>query len=140
MATLENNNTPAAQEDLKALLAAKEAEIARMRKEAERQEKALAAKEQQLSKLSRSAQTGAAQQGGDPKRRVRVRVLKGPNNETEPLTLRVNDYFATIRRGVEVEIPYYAAKALEESLDADQQTLLRLSELTGRLDQIKPAG
>lgn len=66
-------------------------------------------------------------------RRVKVRVPRR-SGDKEPLVLRVGDYCAIIQRGASVEIPYYAALALQESLDADERTALQLEELQSRYE------
>lgn len=67
----------------------------------------------------------------DMKRRVKIRVESGIG-QREPLTVRVNDYTAIIKRGVTVEVPYFVALAIQESQDADVKTSLRIEELSAK--------
>lgn len=67
------------------------------------------------------------------KRRVKIRVESGIG-QREPLTVRVNDYTAIIKRGVTVEVPYFVALAIQESQDADMKTNLRIEELASNFE------
>ncbi len=69
----------------------------------------------------------------DMKRRVKIRVESGIG-QREPLTVRVNDYTAIIKRGVTVEVPYFVALAIQESQDADVQTSMRIEEMAARFE------
>ena len=75
--------------------------------------------------------TSKAVNTNDLKRRVKLRIESGIG-QREPLTVRVNDYTAIIKRGVTVEVPYFVAKAIEESQDADVKTSMRIEELSAK--------
>ena len=112
----ENVSTP---EELEALLKQKEKELAK-------REKALAEKEKAL-KYSQDTSISAKQEKPDKDlhRKVKVRLPLGADKE--PVTVRVNDRLFIIKRGVDVEVPYYVGLSLQESMDADDAVRMRLS-------------
>ena len=63
------------------------------------------------------------------KRRVTVRLPIAGNKE--PLFVRFGDETLTIRRGVDVSIPYYIWLHLEESRQAEDAIQMRMNDLTG---------
>ena len=77
------------------------------------------------------ANTNEAANTNDMKRRVKIRIESGIG-QREPLTVRVNDYTAIIKRGVTVEVPYYVALAIQESQDADVKTSMKIEELSAK--------
>lgn len=99
-------------EELRALLKEKEQEIAALRRNA-------------------GANTPAAytEDGDALKRRVTIRLPIAGNKE--PLFVRFGDETFTIRRGVDVSIPYYIWLHLEESRQAEDAIQLRMNDLTG---------
>ena len=58
----------------------------------------------------------------DPHHRVKIYIEIDKYNN-EPLHVSVNDYNAIIRRGEEVEVPYYVAKHIEEMKAQDKATI-----------------
>lgn len=105
---------------------------------------ALAAKEAEISALTAAAKRSATIEQKNTRkdlhRRVKVFVPKSVNGDKEPIVIRVNGYTAMIRRGATVGIPYFAALALQESLDADDRTEMMIeryeSDYTGKSGQI----
>lgn len=94
-------------------------------------------KEQELESLRRA---GAALSSPNPatasgedmealKRRVTIRLPM--NGSKEPLFVRFGDETLTIRRGVDVSIPYYIWLHLEESRQAEDAIQMRMNDLTG---------
>lgn len=119
MAKTETNTTTRSVEELEALLAAKEAEIAQLQKAAEKKEEPAPA-----PASSYTEDVDAL------KRRVSIRLpLKGSNNE--PVFVRFGDETFTIRRGVDVSVPYYVYLHLTESQQADDAIQMRMTDLTG---------
>lgn len=109
-------------EELEALLAAKEAEIAQLQKAAE---KKTAEKKEETAPAS-----GYSEDVDKLKKRVTIRLpLQGSNKE--PLFARFGDETFTIRRGVDVSIPYYIWLHLEESKQAEDAIQIRMNDLTG---------
>lgn len=101
-------------EELRALLAEKEEELARLRN---------AAKPAAVP----SAYSEDAEQ---LKRRVSIRLPVSGTNK-EPLFVRFGDETFTIKRGADVSIPYYVWLHLQECQQADDALSLRMSDLTG---------
>lgn len=109
-------------EELEALLAAKEAEIAQLQKAAE--------KKTTEKKEEPAPASGYSEDVDKLKRRVSIRLpLQGSNKE--PLFVRFGDETFTIRRGVDVSIPYYIWLHLEESKQAEDAIQIRMNDLTG---------
>ena len=69
-------------------------------------------------------------QANDPKRRVKIKLFKDNGRYREPLSVSVNDYEAVIQRGVEVEVPYFVAKHLEEVAAQDEATAAMIGQLS----------
>lgn len=92
-------------------------------------------KEQEIAALRRSAGATApvpaayAEDGDALKRRVTIRLPIAGNKE--PLFVRFGDETFTIRRGVDVSIPYYIWLHLEESRQAEDAIQMRMNDLTG---------
>lgn len=99
-------------EELRALLKEKEQEIAALRRNA-----------------GANAPTAYTEDGDALKRRVTIRLPIAGNKE--PLFVRFGDETFTIRRGVDVSIPYYIWLHLEESRQAEDAIQLRMNDLTG---------
>jgi hypothetical protein len=109
---------PTTTEELEAMLAAREKELAE-------REKALAKKEKELKAAAAPAK---AEPVADPKsRKVKVRLPLGADKE--PVMVRVNDHTYIIKRGVEVEVPYFVGMHLQECMSADDQVRMRLDGL-----------
>lgn len=66
----------------------------------------------------------------DPNRRVKIKLFKDNDKYSQPYTVSVNDYNAVIQRGVEVEVPYYVAKHIEEIAAQDAATATMIGRLT----------
>lgn len=58
----------------------------------------------------------------DPKRLVKVKLFKDNGKYRDPLFVSVNNYRAAIPRGVEVSIPYYVYKHIQEMSAQDEAT------------------
>lgn len=58
----------------------------------------------------------------DRARKVKVRLFRDSNQYKESLFVAVNGESYMIPRGVEVEVPYYIAEVIENSLKEDQKT------------------
>ncbi|MBR4068636.1 MAG: hypothetical protein IKK08_08445 [Clostridia bacterium] len=101
-------------EELRALLKEKEQEIAALRRN---------------TGTSAPAQTAYTEDGDALKRRVTIRLPIAGNKE--PLFVRFGDETFTIRRGVDVSIPYYIWLHLEESRQAEDAIQMRMNDLTG---------
>ena len=121
MATTKTNETPDTKtrtvEELEALLAEKEKQLAE-----------LAAKQEQEQA---AAPTSAYVEDAEAlNRKVQITLpISGSNKE--PLFVRVNDKTFTIMRGKPVSLPYYVWLHLQESMQADDALAIRMSELSG---------
>lgn len=123
MAKTVTTEMPGTAEELEALLAAREKELAE-------REKALAAKEKELKK----AASKPKEESGDSKtRKVKVRLPLGADKE--PVMVRVNDYTYLIKRGVEVEVPYFVGLHLQECMEADDRVSMRLSGMDAQYSE-----
>ena len=58
----------------------------------------------------------------DAARKVKLRLFRDSNQYKESLFVAVNGESYMIPRGVEVEVPYYIAEVIENSLKEDQKT------------------
>ena len=58
----------------------------------------------------------------DAARKVKLRLFRDSNQYKDPLYVAVNGESYLIPRGVEVEVPYYIAEVIENSLKEDQKT------------------
>lgn len=123
MAKTVTTEMPGTAEELEALLAAREKELAE-------REKALAAKEKELKK----AVSKPKEESGDSKtRKVKVRLPLGADKE--PVMVRVNDHTYLIKRGVEVEVPYFVGLHLQECMEADDRVSMRLSGMDAQYSE-----
>ena len=50
----------------------------------------------------------------------------------------MNGYSARVPRGVDVMIPRFAAEVIQESLDQDEQTFMKLEEMQDEFDKSSP--
>lgn len=91
---------------------------AEIRKEIEAE---IAAKAKGQAKAAAVAKA-AYDKENDPNRRVKIKLFKDNGKYKDPLFVSVNSYRAAIPRGVEVDVPYFVAKHIEEMLAQDQQT------------------
>ena len=62
----------------------------------------------------------------DPKRKVKITLFRDNNQYKDALYAAVNGESYLIPRGVEVEVPYYVAEAIEWSMKEDQRTAEQL--------------
>ena len=62
----------------------------------------------------------------DAARKVKVRLFRDSNQYKDSLFVAVNGESYMIPRGVEVEVPYYIAEVIENSLREDQKTAEQL--------------
>lgn len=115
MATKTNETNTRTVEELEKLLAEKEAQLASFRAQNRAPEASASAYRENPDEL---------------KRRVTIRLpITGSNKE--PLFVRFGDETFTIRRGVDVSIPYYVWLHLMECQQADDALSLRMNDLTG---------
>jgi hypothetical protein len=122
MAKTETTTPTRSVEELEALLAAKEAEIAQLHKAVE---KKAADKKEETAPAS-----GYSEDVDKLKQRVSIRLpLQGSNKE--PVFVRFGDETFTIRRGADVSVPYYVYLHLIESQQADESILMRMTDLSG---------
>lgn len=121
-------DAPKTLEEMEAYFAAKEKELEERLKELRSQEKALDAKAQELA-VKELETVKPAEDLSDLKRKVKV-TLPLDSLHKEPMHVRVNDYTCIIKRGVEVQIPYFVYLAIKENEDADAKTLMLLEDMT----------
>ena len=67
--------------------------------------------------------------------RVKVRLYKDNYKCKDPVYVSVNGYSARIPRGVDVMIPRFAAEVIQQSLDQDEQTFMKLEEMQDEYDK-----
>lgn len=103
-------------EELRALLKEKEQELESLRRA-------------KTASSSPAAPAVSVEDADALKRRVTVRLPIAGNKE--PLFVRFGDETLTIRRGVDVSIPYYIWLHLEESRQAEDAIQMRMNDLTG---------
>ena len=72
----------------------------------------------------------------DPHRRVKITLSLGRGDQLYE-HVSVNDYNAVIRRGEEVEVPYFVAKHLQEMKEQDRRTTLMIRGLSDEWDAKK---
>lgn len=58
----------------------------------------------------------------EEKRRVKIKLFKDNDKYRDALYVSINNYNAQIPRGVEVDVPYYVAKHIEEMERQDAHT------------------
>ncbi|MBE5801077.1 MAG: hypothetical protein E7319_02205 [Clostridiales bacterium] len=134
------NERPTTMEEMDAYFAAKQKELDDKLAQLNSQQEALAAQEQELKAQKQSVAAKPMEDQNDMKRKVKV-TLPLDSLHKEPLHVRVNDYTCIIKRGVQVEIPYFVYLAIKENEDADAKTLMLLDDLnrkfTSKADQYK---
>ncbi len=93
----------------------------------------LIAQEVQAQKAEKPA--GAVKKGAvkhiaaKPAKKVKVKLFKDNGMYKDPVFVAVNGHRFIVPRGVEVEVPEYIAKVLEESFRRDQATAEQLMTL-----------
>lgn len=65
----------------------------------------------------------------DPKRMVKIKLFRDNNRYKEPLFVSVNNYTALIQRGVQVEVPYFVKRHIEEMNAQDEATAMLVEGL-----------
>lgn len=80
------------------------------------------AKDEAKAAAKEAKLAAAAAKTADPERRVKIKLFKDNGKYKDPLFVSVGNYRAAIPRGIEVDVPYYIAKHIEEMLAQDQQT------------------
>lgn len=70
----------------------------------------------------------------DPKRLVKIKLFKDNGKYRDPLFVSVNNYRAAIPRGVEVSIPYYVYKHIQEMSAQDEATAEMISIKSGEFE------
>jgi hypothetical protein len=93
--------------------------------EEEKREKAAAVAEQEKKAITDEAIKALA----EARRPVKIKLFKDGGKYKEALYVNINDYNAVIPRGVEVTVPYYVAKHIEESQAQDESTAAMITEL-----------
>ena len=121
---MSTNKTP---EELAAEQAATE-EAAKAAQEKEAKKAEAAAKK--AAAEAAAAEAAAEAERNDPYRRVRIRLFKDNGKYKDDLFVSVNDYTAKIKRGVEVSVPYFVAKHIEEMSAQDEKTAALITRLT----------
>lgn len=85
---------------------------------------------ERLMAAEAAAKPAAEVVNNDPKRRVKI-LIELDKHDKEPVYVSVNDYTATIQRGVEVEVPYFVAKHIQEMRHQNMLTIRMISNLAG---------
>ena len=80
--------------------------------------------------LTAAAIPAAEVVNNDPKRRVKI-IIELDKHDKEPVYVSVNDYTAVIKRGVEVEVPYFVYKHIQEMKHQNMLTIRMIGNLTG---------
>lgn len=70
----------------------------------------------------------------DPRRIVHIRLFKDTGRYRDPLFVSVNNYRAAIPRGVDVGIPYYVYKHIQEMTAQDEATAAMITIRTAEFD------
>lgn len=70
----------------------------------------------------------------DPNRRVKIRLFKDNGRYSQPLPVSVNDYSALIQRGVDVDVPYFVKKHIDEVTKQDAATANMIGKMTSEWD------
>ena len=65
----------------------------------------------------------------DPRQMVKIKLFRDNNRYKEPLFVSVNNYTALIQRGVQVEVPYFVARHIEEMNAQDEATAMLVEGL-----------
>ena len=71
----------------------------------------------------------------DPTRRVQIRLFRDNGRYRDPLYVAVNEYSASIPRGVSVDVPYYVAKHIEEMQMQDDNTAAMITTLGNEFEK-----
>jgi len=85
--------------------------------------------EKKAAELEAASKPAVEVVNNDPNRRVRI-FIDLDKRDSEPLHVSVNDYNAVIKRGVEVEVPYFVAKHLEEMKAQNNATIRMIRGLS----------
>ncbi len=67
--------------------------------------------------------------------RVKIKLFKDNGRYSKPVFVAVNGHKFIVPRGVEVEVPDYIAKVLNESFRQDQETANQLMELERKFSE-----
>lgn len=65
----------------------------------------------------------------DPYRLVKIKVARDKNRGSD-IYVNVNTTNYKIQRGVEVEVPYYIAEVIRNSVEQDEKTAILIEKLT----------
>ena len=66
----------------------------------------------------------------DPRRMVKIKLPRDKNSHSKGIYVNVNNYNYFIPRGEEVEVPYFIAAVIDNSLEQDDKTATLISELS----------
>lgn len=83
-----------------------------------------------LQEAEKAAKPAPVVVNNDPHRRVKIRLFKDNGRYSQPLPVSVNDYNALIQRGVDVYVPYFVKKHIEEVIDQDDATANMIGRMT----------
>lgn len=70
----------------------------------------------------------------DPRRLVKVKLFRDNGKYRDPLFVSVNNYRAAIPRGIEVAIPYYVYKHIQEMSAQDEATAQLIAMQSGEFE------
>lgn len=65
----------------------------------------------------------------DPHRLVKIKVARDKTKGSD-IYVNVNTHNYHIQRGVEVEVPYYIAEVIRNSVEQDEKTAILIEKLT----------
>ncbi len=97
----------------------------------EEAEKILAKAQKKATKV---APEESADNTNDPNRIVVIK-LERSSSKKDDLYVNINDHSYQIKRGVPVSVPYYVAKAIEESAAQDDHTIELIERLTSESEE-----
>ncbi len=84
--------------------------------------------------MSNNVEQNAA--ADDPKRLVKVRLPLIKDDKRGDLFVSVNEYRYNIKRGVTVEIPWYIAEVIQNSVEQDERTMLRIEGMGKEAERV----
>lgn len=85
-------------------------------------------------KAAKAAPEESADNTNDPNRMVAIK-LERSSSKKDDLYVNINDHSYQIKRGVPVSVPYYVAKAIEESAAQDDHTIELIERLTSESEE-----
>ena len=109
------------------------------RKEIEAQIRKEIAAERAKKEKAAAAAAKEADALNDPQRRVKIKLFKDNGKYKDPLFVSLGNYRAAIPRGVEVDVPFYIAEHIRETLEQDQHTAELISVMVAEYENNKQA-